>query len=87
MDDRILYLSDPELESIKIINGQPTVIVSFETHQVFCLRRNDGKVEEGGEDDLRAFHYLWALQLNEQSDAEELWQVTELAIRGVLETY
>ena len=44
-------------------------------------------VEEGDEDDIRAFYYLWALQLNEQSDAKEKWQVTELAIRGVLQTY
>jgi hypothetical protein len=44
-------------------------------------------VEEGDEDDIRAFHYLWALQLNEESDAKEKWQVTELAIRGVLQTY
>ena len=34
MDERILHLSEPELESIKIINGQPTLIVSFETHQL-----------------------------------------------------
>ena len=35
----------------------------------------------------QAFHYLWALQPNEQSEAEEKWQVTELAIRGVLQVY
>ena len=45
------------------------------------------RVAEGDEDDIRAFYYLWALQLNEQSDAKEKWQVTELAIRGVLQTY
>ena len=64
-----------------------TPIVSFETHQLYCMRTMDGKVEEGDEDDIRAFYYLWALQLNEQSDAKEKWQVTELAIRGVLQTY
>ena len=44
-------------------------------------------VEEGDEDDIRAFYYLWALQLNEESDAKEKWQVTELAIRGVQSVY
>ena len=34
MDPRILYMSDPELEGIKIIGGRPTPIISFETHQV-----------------------------------------------------
>ena len=88
MDPRILHMSEPELESVRIINGQPTPIVSFETHQLYCIRNSlTGKVEEGDEDDIRAFYYLWALQLNEESDAKEKWQVTELAIRGVLQTY
>jgi len=117
MDTRILYMSEPELESIRIIGGLPTVIVAFETHQVYCLRNGtNGAVVEGSEDDIRAFHYLWALQPNEEEPPEEAdeaseeakeakekaneegeeakgpkpyfeWQVTELAIRGVLETY
>ena len=88
MDDRILYMSDPELESIRIIGGMPTIIVAFETHQIYCLRsKSNGAVVEGSEDDIRAFHYLWALQPNLESEAEHDWQVTELAIRGVLETY
>ena len=27
-------MSEPELESIRIIGGLPTIIVAFETHQV-----------------------------------------------------
>ena len=38
MDPRILHMSEPELESVRIINGQPTPIVSFETHQLYCIR-------------------------------------------------
>jgi len=88
MDPRILHMSEPELESVRIINGQPTPIVSFETHQLYCLRNAlTNKVEEGDEDDIRCFYYLWALQPNEVSDAPQKWQVTELAIRGVMETY
>ena len=88
MDDRILYMSEPELESIRIIGGHPTPIVSFETHQVYCLRHGlNGSIVEGSEDDIRAFHYLWALQPNVEEESEVQWQVTELAIRGVLETY
>merc|ERR1719353_1124216 len=77
MDPRILHMSEPELESVRIINGQPTPIVSFETHQLYCIRNQTGAVEEGDEDDIRAFYYLWALQLNEESDAKEKWQVTK----------
>jgi hypothetical protein len=88
MDSRILYMSEPELESIKIIGGQPTPIIAFETHQLYCVRNvMTNKIVEGDEDDIRAFHYLWALQLNEDPEAEDKWQVTEFAIRGVLDTY
>lgn len=66
----------------------PTPIISFETHQIYCLRNGlTGAVVEGDEDDIRAFHYLWALQPNEESDAEHKWQVTELAVRGVMQVY
>jgi len=88
MDPRILHMSEPELEGIRIIAGLPTPIISFETHQLYCLRNAlTGAIIEGDEDDIRSFHYLWALQPNEQSDAEEKWQVTELAVRGVMQTY
>ena len=87
MDPRLLYMSEVELESVRIIGGLPTVIVAFHTHQLYCLRDFKGKVVEGDEDDIRAFHYLWAVQPNEQSDAEQKWQVSELAIRGVMQTY
>jgi len=88
MDPRILYMSPPELEGMRIIGGMPTVIVSFETHQIYCMRNaSTGAIAEGDEDDIRSFHYLWALQPNEQSDAEHKWQVTELAVRGVMSVY
>lgn len=62
MDARVLYISEPELEGIRIIGGMPTPIVSFETHQLNCIKDLAGKVVEGDEDDIRAVHYLWALQ-------------------------
>jgi len=87
MDERILHMSEPELEGVRMM-GVPTIIVSFETHQLYCLRNAlTNAVVDGDEDDIRSFHYLWALQPNEQSDAEEKWQVTELAVRGSMQTY
>ena len=88
MDERILYMTPPELEGMRLINGLPTAIVSFETHQIYCIRNVlTSQVAEGNEDDIRSFHYLWALQPNEQADSEHKWQLTELAIRGVMSTY
>ena len=87
MDPRMLYMSEVELESVRIIGGYPTIIVAFHTHQLYCLRDFKGKVVEGDEDDIRAFHYLWAIQPNEDKELAQTWQVTELAIRGVMQTY
>jgi hypothetical protein len=30
MDERLLYLSDPEIESVRFIAGIPTPVISFE---------------------------------------------------------
>lgn len=92
MDQRILHMSEPELEGIRIISGMPTPVVSFETHQLHCIRsRLTAAIVEGDEDDIRSVHYLWALQpndeLTDETPAEEQWQVTELAVRGMMSTY
>ena len=51
-----------ELEAIRIIGGNPTPVISFEAHQLHCVRDLKGKVVEGDEDDIRAVYYLFALQ-------------------------
>ena len=67
MDPRVLHMSEPELEGIRIIGGFPTPIVSFETHQLHCVRNAlTGEIAEGSEEDIRAVYYLWALQPNEE---------------------
>jgi len=55
MDERLLYLSDPEIESVRILEGVPTPVISFEAHQLNCVRsKTTGKIVEGDEDDIRA---------------------------------
>ena len=62
MDPRILHMSDPEIVGYRIIGGNPTPVISFEAHQLHCVRDLKGKVVEGDEDDIRAVYYLFALQ-------------------------
>ena len=53
-------------------------MISFEAHQLNCVRSKlTNAVVEGDEDDIRAVHYLFALQLNESAEAPraERWQV------------
>ena len=90
MEPRILHISEPELEMVRFIGGFPTPVISFEAHQINCVRNKLTRaVVEGSEDDIRAVHYLFALQINESEDVprEERWQVTELAVRGMQEVY
>lgn len=71
MDQRILHISDPELEGVRFIHGVPTPVVSFEAHQLNCVRiKQTQAIVEVSEDDIRAVHYLWALQPTEADDAE-----------------
>ena len=90
MDPRVLHMSDPELETIRILEGEPTPVISFEAHQINCVRSKlTNKIVEGNEDDICAVHYLLALQPTEIEDAplNERWQVTELAVRGMQSVY
>ena len=90
MDERILHMSDMDLEAVRIIGGMPTPVISFELHQLHCIRNQlTAAIVEGSEDDIRAVHYLFALQPNEDKDAPEhlKWQVTELAVRGMQQVY
>lgn len=94
VDPRILHISEPELEGIRFVGGQPTPVVSFQAHQLNCVRSTTTKkVVEGDEDDIREVHYLFALQLTEldpgetEANALREWQVTELAVRGMQSVY
>ena len=64
MDPRILHMSDIELETVRIIGGAPTPVISFDLHQLHCIRSSlTNAVVEGSEDDIRAVYYLFALQV------------------------
>lgn len=102
MDRRILDLSPVELVGFRLVQEEPTAIVQFQTQQVNVVRDTAGNILEGREDDIRAVYYMAALQqrlppLQEGADitAEQVdtrpslqrWAVTEMAIRGSLETW
>jgi import inner membrane translocase subunit TIM44 len=101
MDRRILDLSSVELVGMRLVNEEPTAVVQFQTQQVNCVRDAGGRIVEGAEDDIRAVYYMMALQQHlpvdpkadvteEQIDTRpsvERWVVTEVAIRGALQTW
>jgi len=101
MDRRILDVSGVDLVGFRIVNEDPTAVVTFQTQQVNCMRDMRGRIVEGAEDDLRAVFYVFALQQQPPAEAEasleaeyvdtrpsvERWVVTELAIRGAMQTW
>ncbi|KAL1508817.1 hypothetical protein AB1Y20_004912 [Prymnesium parvum] len=88
MDPRILHMSDIDMEGVRIIGGLPTTIIAFELHQLHCVRSAlTHAVVEGSEDDIRAVHYLFALQPNEEAESAHKWQVTEIMVRGMQQVY
>jgi len=101
MDRRILDVSEVELVGFRIVNEEPTAVVQFQTQQINCMRDVNGRVTEGAEDDIRAVYYVFALQQQPPEEeansleeefidtrpSVERWVVTELAIRGAMQTW
>ena len=71
-------------------NGSPCFVFGFHTQQVNCFRDMDGKIVEGGNDDIREIHYLLAVQRNlkeDQTGLQHPWLIRELAIVGNRRTW
>jgi import inner membrane translocase subunit TIM44 len=92
VDPRILHLSELELVEVRLMDGEPLVVLQFSCQQINCVRNNDGEIVDGAEDDIQAVHYLWAMQLSPKqfvsADGREYsaqtWQLREMVLRGMM---
>ncbi|KAJ1633906.1 hypothetical protein T492DRAFT_977903 [Pavlovales sp. CCMP2436] len=102
MDRRILDISHVELVGFRLVNEEPTAVVQFQTQQVNCVRNMGGVVVDGAEDDIRSVYYVIALQQHmpdpekgaditeepvDTRPSVDRWVVTEVAIRGAMQTW
>ncbi|CAH2051147.1 unnamed protein product [Thlaspi arvense] len=87
-DHKLLHTSEVLVEDTKMVGSTPTIIVRFQTQQIYCVRDKDGKIKEGSQDTIMTVHYFWAMQ---QVDAAELgeeathpiWRLTDMMKSGV----
>lgn len=92
VDPRVLHLSDLELVEVRMMEGEPLVVLQFSCQQINCVRNELGEIVDGAEDDIQAVHYLWAMQLsNAQHKTEDgreytapTWQLREMVLRGMM---
>ena len=92
VDPRILHLSELELVEVRLMEGEPLVVLQFSCQQINCVRNKRGEIVDGAEDDIQAVHYLWAMQLSPKDfvadDGREYsaqtWQLREMVLRGMM---
>ena len=92
VDPRILHLSELELVEVRLMEGEPWVVLQFSCQQINCVRNKRGEIVDGAEDDIQAVHYLWAMQLSPKDfvadDGREYsaqtWQLREMVLRGMM---
>ncbi|GAQ78905.1 TIM44 mitochondrial import inner membrane translocon protein [Klebsormidium nitens] len=59
---KILHISEAMLRDVKLVGGEPMIIIGFSTQQIFCIRDRFGKVVEGAPDEIHTVFYGWAMQ-------------------------
>ena len=52
-------------------DGEPILIVKYETQQVHCVRNKKGEIVEGSESEIRRIHYVWAMVRHFSEDLAE----------------
>jgi len=82
LDPTILDLDEVELREARLVDGEPVLIVRYETQQVHCVRNKKGEIMEGSESEIRRIHYVWAMVRNFSEDLSDppTWKLHEMGI-------
>ena len=81
-DPTILDLDEVELREARLVDGEPVLIVHYETQQVHCVRNKKDEIVEGSESEIRRIHYVWAMVRCFSEDLSEppSWKLHEMGI-------
>ncbi|KAG2259385.1 hypothetical protein Bca52824_078679 [Brassica carinata] len=77
---KILHISEVEVEETKMMGTTPTIIVRFQTQQIFCVQDREAKSKK--EDTIHSVYYKWAMQQVEAGEEaiypiwRLLWQLS-----------
>ncbi|KAF8118314.1 hypothetical protein N665_0005s0081 [Sinapis alba] len=83
-DHKILHISEVEVEETKMMGTTPTIIVRFQTQQIFCLRDKKGEIKEGSPDTIHSVYYKWAMQQVEAGEEAiyPIWRLRDICKVG-----
>ncbi|XP_009102019.1 mitochondrial import inner membrane translocase subunit TIM44-2 [Brassica rapa] len=83
-DHKILHISEVEVEETKMMGTIPTIIVRFQTQEIFCVRDKKGNIKEGGQDTIHSVYYKWAMQQVEAGEESmyPIWRLRDICKLG-----
>lgn len=87
--NKVLHITEIEVKETKLMQNEPIIIVGFQTQQVNWLQNRQGKIVEGGKDDILTVYYAWAMQQSSPEETmegeiyEPKWKLREMQQMGV----
>uniref|UniRef100_A0A7S0TQT8 Tim44-like domain-containing protein n=2 Tax=Hemiselmis andersenii TaxID=464988 RepID=A0A7S0TQT8_HEMAN len=82
-DPHILDLEEVQLQEARMVDGEPVLLVTFQTQQLHCVRDKKGEIVEGGESTIQQIFYIWAMVrfFPEDPGSPPVWKLHEMAIQ------
>jgi mitochondrial import inner membrane translocase subunit TIM44 len=65
-DPTILFVGDPELVEVRMVEGDPMVVVQFACQQIKATRDKFGNVVDGSPNSIQRVFYFWGLVQDKQ---------------------
>lgn len=89
-DSTILEYSDVDMVDMKMLDGDPVVILHFSCQQINCIRDIYGNVVSGSPEEVNRVYYYWAVQQDgygmvtrEGKYIPPRWMLSEMLLRGM----
>lgn len=89
-DSTILEYSDVDMVDMKMMDGDPVIILHFSCQQINCVRDQYGNVVSGSPEEVNRVYYYWAVQQDGHgyvsSDGKYIpprWKLIEMLLRGM----
>ncbi|XP_065314877.1 mitochondrial import inner membrane translocase subunit TIM44-like isoform X2 [Gordionus sp. m RMFG-2023] len=82
-DSKLIDISPIEINSGKILEQGPVLVLNFNTQQIMCIRDALGKVIEGSPDKIMRMQYVWILCKDvSEMDPKASWKLLDLSIQA-----
>ncbi|ANM63221.1 translocase inner membrane subunit 44-1 [Arabidopsis thaliana] len=87
-DNKLLHISEVSVSVTKMMGDSPIIIAKFQTQEIYCVRDENGEIQEGGQDTIHTVYHEWAMQQVETTELGEdaiypIWRLREMCRNGV----